>query len=49
MTWHEVSVLKKGEAAFEYVNCNPEIGMIRSIPLKKSPLQDNKFVPVHSA
>ncbi|KAF0318494.1 phenylacetaldoxime dehydratase [Colletotrichum asianum] len=25
-TWHEVSVLKKGEASFEYVNCLPTTG-----------------------
>lgn len=32
-TWHEVSVLKKGEANFEYVNCVPETGVIRFLPL----------------
>lgn len=33
-TWHEVSVLKKGEAEFEYVNCLPETGVIRFLPLE---------------
>ncbi|OLN94156.1 Phenylacetaldoxime dehydratase [Colletotrichum chlorophyti] len=28
-TWHEVSVLKQGEAVFEYINCLPQTGMIR--------------------
>lgn len=32
-TWHEVSVLKKGEASFEYVNCLPTTGVIRFISL----------------
>ncbi|KAL4912646.1 hem-containing dehydratase protein [Aspergillus aurantiobrunneus] len=32
-TWHEVSVLKKGEAEFEYVNCLPETGVIRYLGL----------------
>ena len=31
MTWHEVSVLKAGEAAWEYVNCNPQTGVIRYV------------------
>lgn len=29
MTWHEVSILKRGEAGFEYVNCVPETGVVR--------------------
>jgi Haem-containing dehydratase len=33
MTWHEVSVLKKGEARWEYVNCAPETGVIRWIQM----------------
>lgn len=33
-TWHEVSVLRGGDADFEYVNCAPETGVIQSIPLK---------------
>lgn len=32
-TWHEVSVLKGGEARFEYINCPPETGVIGGIPL----------------
>ncbi|KAK5994635.1 Phenylacetaldoxime dehydratase-like protein [Cladobotryum mycophilum] len=32
-TWHEVSVLKQGEANFEYLNCLPNTGVIRYLPL----------------
>ncbi|KAF2222482.1 hem-containing dehydratase protein [Elsinoe ampelina] len=32
--FHEVSVLKKGEAEFEYVNCLPETGAIRYMKLE---------------
>lgn len=32
-TWHEVSVLEAGDARFEYINCRPETGVIRFIPL----------------
>ncbi|KAF2800335.1 hypothetical protein K505DRAFT_12258 [Melanomma pulvis-pyrius CBS 109.77] len=32
-TWHEVSVLKGGEARFEYINCPPETGVIGRISL----------------
>jgi hypothetical protein len=38
-TWHEVSVLKKGEAYFEYVNCAPETGTMRFLKLKRSKLE----------
>ena len=27
-TWHEVSVLKEGEASFEYINCAPGTGVL---------------------
>jgi hypothetical protein len=27
-TWHEVSVLKRGEAHFEYLNCVPTTGVL---------------------
>lgn len=37
-TWHEVSVLKAGEARFEYVNCMPETGLIRFIQLEEKSL-----------
>lgn len=33
MTWHEVSVLKKGEARWEYVNCVPETGVIKWVEM----------------
>ncbi|KAL4890269.1 hem-containing dehydratase protein [Aspergillus ambiguus] len=32
-TWHEVSVLKQGEAHFEYINCSPNTGVISYIDL----------------
>ncbi|KAK3627118.1 hypothetical protein LTR56_012575 [Elasticomyces elasticus] len=38
MTWHEVSILKEGEAQFEYVNCAPETGVIRWVPLQSRSL-----------
>ena len=38
MTWHEVSILKAGEARFEYVNCDAMTGVIRWVPLKREPL-----------
>ena len=34
MTWHEVSILKAGEARFEYVNCDAVTGVIKWVPLK---------------
>lgn len=33
-TWHEVSVIRAGDARFEYVNCRPETGVIQSFPLE---------------
>jgi hypothetical protein len=33
-TWHEVSVIKEGDATFEYINCTPDTGVISSIPLQ---------------
>lgn len=33
-TWHEVSVLKEGDARFEYMNCVPKTGVILSVPLE---------------
>ncbi|KAL4865114.1 hypothetical protein BDV12DRAFT_188452 [Aspergillus spectabilis] len=32
-TWHEVSVLKRGEASFEYLNCVGGTGVIGFLPL----------------
>jgi hypothetical protein len=34
MTWQEDSVLKEGEALFEYLNCNPKTGVIRWVELR---------------
>ncbi|RMJ03543.1 hypothetical protein BHE90_013087 [Fusarium euwallaceae] len=33
-TWHEVSVLRDGDAKFEYVNCVPSTGVIQGVPLE---------------
>lgn len=38
MTWHEVSVLKRGEAHFEYINCVPGTGVIKYVELESQPL-----------
>ncbi|KAL2869098.1 phenylacetaldoxime dehydratase family protein [Aspergillus lucknowensis] len=35
-TWHEVSVLKKGEAQFEYVNCLPKTGVVQNLVLAET-------------
>ncbi|KAH7371534.1 heme-containing dehydratase protein [Pyrenochaeta sp. MPI-SDFR-AT-0127] len=32
-TWHEVSVIKEGDARFEYINCTPKTGVMSSITL----------------
>ncbi|GMF75447.1 hem-containing dehydratase protein [Aspergillus flavus] len=32
-TWHEVSVLRRGDAHFEYLNCLPGTGMIKCVSL----------------
>lgn len=36
-TWHEVVVLKTGEAKFEYVNCDPGTGLLKFVPLDEIP------------
>ncbi|CAG9984447.1 unnamed protein product [Clonostachys byssicola] len=33
-TWHEVSVLRSGDAKFEYLNCVSKTGVIQSVPLE---------------
>ncbi|KAK3113495.1 hypothetical protein LTR53_009173 [Teratosphaeriaceae sp. CCFEE 6253] len=33
MTWHEVSILKAGEAGFEYVNCAPATGVMSRVEM----------------
>ncbi|KAL5613744.1 hypothetical protein FOVSG1_002807 [Fusarium oxysporum f. sp. vasinfectum] len=38
-TWHEVSVMRAGDARFEYLNCVPETGVIRGVTLKAENLQ----------
>ncbi len=35
---HEVSILKEGEAKFEYVNCDPGTGVIKWVPLDRESL-----------
>lgn len=32
-TWHEVSVLREGDAQFEYVNCVPQTGVAANLRL----------------
>lgn len=39
MTWHEVSILRRGEAAFEYVNCDPRTGVIKWVELDRETLR----------
>ncbi|KAI1021658.1 hypothetical protein LB503_013268 [Fusarium chuoi] len=38
-TWHEVSVLRAGDARFEYLNCVPKTGVIRGVTLKAESIQ----------
>lgn len=38
MTWHEVSILKEGEAKFAYVNCDPRTGVIQHVALRRDAL-----------
>jgi hypothetical protein len=33
-TWHEVSILKRGEVKFEYINCKPHTGVIGFMALE---------------
>jgi hypothetical protein len=39
-TWHEVSVLREGDARFEYVNCVPKTGVVSNVPLKAEHIED---------
>lgn len=41
MTWHEVSILRRGDAHFEYVNCDPSTGVIKWVNLDREPLDTN--------
>lgn len=34
MTWHEVWILKAGEARVEYVNCHPDTGLIKWVEMQ---------------
>ena len=36
MTWHEVSVLKAGEAKWEYVNCDSNTGVIKWVKMEEA-------------
>lgn len=38
MTWHEVSILRRGEVQFEYINCNPRTGVIKWVELERQSL-----------
>jgi hypothetical protein len=42
MTWQEVSILKAGEASFEYINCDPRTGVIQWVDLCSEPLLVSK-------
>ncbi|KAH8654792.1 phenylacetaldoxime dehydratase [Ilyonectria robusta] len=33
-TWHEVSILREGDAVFEYINCTPGTGVIQTVELE---------------
>ncbi|KAF2024407.1 hypothetical protein EK21DRAFT_78786 [Setomelanomma holmii] len=33
-TWHEVSIIREGEAKFEYINCAPGTGVMDLLPLE---------------
>ncbi|KAF1360404.1 hypothetical protein EJ07DRAFT_115092 [Lizonia empirigonia] len=37
-TWHEVSVIKEGDATFEYINCTPGTGIMGATHLRESDL-----------
>lgn len=45
-TWHEVSVLKEGEASFEYVNCLPKTGVIPFLGLREVVTEGESSAPV---
>ncbi|KAL6707627.1 hypothetical protein ACN47E_003977 [Coniothyrium glycines] len=38
-TWHEVSVLREGEARFEYVNCLPGTGVLGDVEMEVTTLE----------
>ncbi|KAL2841106.1 heme-containing dehydratase protein [Aspergillus pseudodeflectus] len=42
ITWQEVAILKEGEAAFEYINCDPRTGVIRWIEMQTQDLASTK-------
>ncbi|EHY54945.1 hypothetical protein HRR83_005797 [Exophiala dermatitidis] len=44
MTWQEVSILKAGEASFEYINCNPRTGVIQWVDLAVQPLMSMREI-----
>lgn len=37
-TWHEVSVIREGDATFEYINCTPGTGVMGTTPLEAEDL-----------
>ena len=37
-TWHEVSVIKEGDAMFEYVNCTQGTGVMGAMHLQANDL-----------
>ncbi|KAF5713137.1 phenylacetaldoxime dehydratase family [Fusarium mundagurra] len=38
-TWHEVSILRAGDARFEYLNCVPKTGVIQGVTLKAESIE----------
>lgn len=38
MTWHEVWILKQGDAKFEYVNCDPKTGVLKWVDMRAEDL-----------
>ncbi|KAF9699893.1 hypothetical protein EKO04_002095 [Ascochyta lentis] len=38
-TWHEVSIIKEGDAKFEYINCTPATGVMGATPLQMNNLE----------
>jgi hypothetical protein len=42
ITWQEVAILKEGEAAFEYINCDLRIGVMRWVETQAHDLENAK-------
>ncbi|KAL3448809.1 hem-containing dehydratase protein [Aspergillus insuetus] len=42
ITWQEVAILKEGEAAFEYINCDPKTGAMEWVEMQAHDLASVK-------